>query len=159
MSMMFYKLILALLALLASVMATTTTLSLLASSPMVGLTTRRCPLEPSISPEGIPYLLLRDDFPQDNRALNLTLLIELMSENKTLPQLPGIEGMSFAPKIPPKGNRWWQTTDVSPHFDDVWTMHFNLAALVKKPGRRSTLPCNSESRQVLYHHGLGDGQQ
>jgi hypothetical protein len=132
--MMFSKIIVALLlAIITAVVGS----PLAADKPPIGglNTTDEAPAGTfHISPEGIRYLVLRDDFPQDHPALNVTLLVELMSENKSLPQLPGIDGMSFAPEIPPKGNRWCQTTAGSPHWLDVWKMHSNLAVLAKKPG-------------------------
>jgi hypothetical protein len=72
--------------------------------------------------DGLRYLKLRDDFPANHPALNMTLILELKALGQEIPQLPGIDAAEeclWAGYPLPAANPTCETSGGSPTVGDA----------------------------------------
>jgi hypothetical protein len=71
------------------------------------------------NPDGFQYLELREDFDPSHPALNITLVLSLLAENKPLPRLPGVPYDNPSSYRLPAGSTKCETSGGSPNVNDV----------------------------------------
>jgi hypothetical protein len=85
--------------------------------------------------DGLRYLKLRDDFPADHPALNMTHILELQALGRDAPQLPGIDAAAecqWANYPIPAANPTCETSGGSPTVGDVDKLANTLLGMTSK---------------------------